>query len=61
MPRLKITFFLAVAHASLLSLFASGAADELKEFRTVSTAKTTTIESTGVAAGGRPGYYHGSG
>ena len=29
---------------------------DLKEFRTVTTAKTTTIEKTGVTSGGRPGY-----
>ena len=51
-PR-SATAFLALACPAL---FAADAPPDLKDFRTVATAKTATIEKTGVTAGGRPGY-----
>ena len=56
MPRCKFTLVLAAAHAFLSAPVPADAPPGPEEFRTVSTAKTTAVESTGIAAGGRPGY-----
>ncbi|MEO6742191.1 MAG: M6 family metalloprotease domain-containing protein [Chthoniobacteraceae bacterium] len=41
---------------SLTTIFAADTPPDLKDFRTVSSAKTTAIIKTSVTAGGRPGY-----
>ena len=51
--------FATIFTTASICLSAISAADtppDLKEFRTVSTAKTATIEKTSLTAGGRPGY-----
>ena len=56
MPLRTFTFFLFATATFIPALSAADAPPDLKDFRTVSTAKTTKIEKTGLTAGGRPGY-----
>ena len=42
--------------SATVALPAADTPPDLKDFRTVATAKTATIEKTGITAGGRPGY-----
>ena len=47
---------IAILAIACPALFAADARPDLKDFRTVATAKTATIEKAGVTEGGRPGY-----
>ena len=56
MPLRTFATFLTAATISLAAISADDTSPDLKEFLTVSTAKTTTIVKTSITAGARPGY-----
>jgi M6 family metalloprotease-like protein len=53
---MSVRFFAALLATVCFAVSAPDTAPDLREFRTVSTAKTTVIEKTGAATGGHPGY-----